>query len=452
MLKFFIALSVVLTISRFKSKYFWAIIVSNLFFLRVLILVFFPVGLNYFSSISFFFIDGLSLPLVILTLWISGLMLISRYKIFLNKENFVFFRFNLILLNNILILCFLSKRLILFYILFESSLFPTIIIILVWGYQPERLQASLYFIIYTVTASLPLLVRITLVFYSNFSLAIQINLWVSPVLGFTEGVWWVITIIAFIVKLPLYSVHLWLPKAHVEAPVAGSIILAAILLKLGSYGLIRISYLIPFINLKLVPMFRSLCIIGACVTRIICLRQPDVKSIIAYSSVGHIGFVIIGILSCSSWGWSGSLGLIVSHGLCSSALFSLANIVYEFIGSRRLLLVKGLIIIFPSIRIWWFLLCVANISGPPSFNLFSEILLLGAVLIRSFFFSFFFVLSRFLVGAFRLVLYTSTQHGRISNYINPIGYRFIRNHIIIFLHIFPLYFLLLHPYGFFFGL
>lgn len=433
------------------NKYLWAEVTRLLFFTSVFLFFYFPVSLNiFYSNIRFFYLDSLSTPLIMLTLWVSGLIIISSYKVNLLKNFQLRFLVNLLCLNRLLIICFISRNLIVFYITFEASLIPTIIIILMWGYQPERLQASSYFIIYTVTASLPLLIRLLIIFYENRRFSLVLRNWQLPVCAEVRGVWWLITIIAFLVKLPLYSVHLWLPKAHVEAPVAGSIILAAVLLKLGRYGLMRIRGLFPELSNNLIPLIRRLCIIGACVARAICLRQPDIKSIIAYSSVGHIGFVIVGILSFTRWGWAGALRLIVAHGLCSSAIFSVANMAYEATRRRSMVLIKGLISVFPCIRFWWFILAVANIRGPPTFNLFREILLLGSILKRSFYFSLIFAITRFLVGAFSLFLFSSTQHGCLSNFLNPFRYNSVRHHKILIFHTLPLFFLLIHPYGFFF--
>lgn len=158
--------------------------------------------------------------------------------------------------------------------------------------------------------------------------------------------------IVFFIKIPMYFVHLWLPKAHVEAPVSGSIILAGVILKLGGYGLIRLIVIFIRIGVKINYFFIVISIVGGFLVSLICLRQIDIKSLIAYSSVAHIGLVLGGIITLTYWGICGRLVLIVAHGLCSSGLFCLANISYERLLSRSLFLNKGLLNLIPSMAFW----------------------------------------------------------------------------------------------------
>jgi len=263
-----------------------------------------------------------------------------------------------------------------FYIFYEVNLIPIIILIYGWGYQYERFRAGFYLFFYMFFFSLP--------FFSCLFILNSFNFIFIYYLDFSFSLnlfYYLFLLIIFLVKIPLFIFHIWLPKAHVEAPISGSIILAGITLKLGGFGVYRVIIIIFNINLKINFFFISLCLLGIFYLSLVCFFQRDLKILIAYSSVVHMGLVIIGFITLNCWGFRGSLILIFGHGLCSSGLFCLRNICYVRFKSRRIFLNKGLINIYPFLSFWWFLICSSNISFPPSLNLFGEVFLLIRLII-----------------------------------------------------------------------
>nr|YP_009002525.1 NADH dehydrogenase subunit 4 [Cherax robustus]CDL72602.1 NADH dehydrogenase subunit 4 [Cherax robustus] len=354
-------------------------------------------------------VDYLSYILIVLSVWIMMLMIYSSMGI-KKACNFSqgFLLVNLVLLM-VLILTFSSVNYLMFYMSFESSLIPMLVLILGWGYQPERIQAGVYMLFYTLFASLPLLVSLL----SLYSLAGSLNmsLLMSSVSFPMNILWYICTVFAFMVKLPLFLFHLWLPKAHVEAPVAGSMILAGVLLKLGGYGLIRVLGVFSEVNKMFSWVWMSLGILGGVVISLMCLRQVDMKSLIAYSSVAHMGLVLGGLVTMSSWGLNGALVVMIGHGLCSSGLFCMANMVYERLGSRSLMISKGLLSFMPSMGLWWFLLIVCNMAAPPTLNLMGEISLIISVVSWSKLAMFGLGALSFFSASYTLYMYSLSQHG-----------------------------------------
>nr|UYL27180.1 NADH dehydrogenase subunit 4 [Rhipicephalus sanguineus] len=380
------------------------------------------------SFINFFFFDLMSLSMVILTVWISILMIMAS-KSNNNYKNKIF-NFYLLLMMNLLFICFMLENLLMFYLFFEAVLFPIILMISGWGSQPERIQAGFYMLMYTVFGSLPLLILMLL---KNQSLSIIFNEWLFNEMGFI----FFLMILGFLVKIPMFLFHLWLPKAHVEAPIAGSMILAGVLLKLGFYGLYRFK---SFFFLDLLKFSFVLIVIsmwGAVLISIFCLYQNDIKSLIAYSSVSHMGITLAGCVTFQLHTSFGMLMMMIGHGLCSSGLFCLSNMIYERLHTRSIMMIKGMILIFPNLSMWWFLFSIINMSAPMTMNLFGELFLGLGLMKYSLLLSLPVMMMIFLSACYSMFMYSYINHGQswmiFSNKMIS-----MREYYLMLLHIIPM--------------
>nr|YP_009331774.1 NADH dehydrogenase subunit 4 [Glyptocidaris crenularis]APH07351.1 NADH dehydrogenase subunit 4 [Glyptocidaris crenularis] len=394
--------------------------------------------------------DSISAPLIILSCWLAPMALLASKNHLnnspeLNQRAFILL---ITIITGALIITFSALELVLFYIAFETTLIPTLILIARWGAQMERFQAGIYFIFYTLFGSLPLLISLIALSFSSLSLSIpNVELIWAPDYSLPSlTAWWSLSILAFLVKMPIYGFHLWLPKAHVEAPVAGSMILAAILLKLGGYGLIRLITLFSNTSLNNTSLVLVVfCSWGALITSMICIRQTDLKALIAYSSVGHMSIVAAGVFSETSWGLNGALILMIAHGLVSSALFSLANTIYERSNTRTLAITRGLKLILPLSTIWWLLMCAANLGLPPSPNLIGEILIISSLINWSIWLLPIVGFSTVFGAVYSLMIFQLSQQGAPSPFLNNISLSFSREHLLASLHILPLTFIIFSP-------
>nr|QHN51681.1 NADH dehydrogenase subunit 4 [Ammodytes marinus] len=394
-------------------------------------------------------VDSLSAPLMALTCWLLPLMILASQH-HMSHEPANRQRMYLTLLTSLqafLILAFSATEIILFYIMFEATLIPTLIIITRWGNQTERLNAGTYFLFYTLAGSLPLIVALLLLQNSTGTLSLLTLPYTNPLplATYADKLWWAGCLMAFLVKMPLYGVHLWLPKAHVEAPVAGSMILAAVLLKLGGYGMMRLMIMLGPLTKELSYPFIIFALWGVVMTSSICLRQTDLKSLIAYSSVSHMGLVAAAILIQTPWSFTGALILMIAHGLTSSALFCLANMNYERTHSRTMVLARGLQVALPLMATWWFISSLANLALPPLPNLMGELIIITSLFNWSWWTLVFTGAGTLITASYSLYMFLMTQRGPLPTHIIALDPTHSREHLVAVLHLLPLLLLILKP-------
>lgn len=408
-------------------------IYSNfIFIIRFLCLFNFNKFNDYIKINEFIGFNIYSFIIIILRIWIIGIVIIFFN---VDKFNFIYYKILIILLLISLIFVFISISLIIFYFIFESRLIFTYIIIIKWGLGEMRKLAGFYLLYYTIFFSLPFLIFVLIL---NLKFIVYIIYYIEFIkINFLNLYLFIFFIFTFFVKIPIYILHFWLLKAHVEAPVVGSIILAAILLKLGVYGLIRFIIIFSENFIKFNKIILYLRIFGSIIIRILCIRQVDLKILVAYSSVVHIGLILSRIITFLNFSIKGRYIIIISHGLCSSGLFFLVNLCYSIRNRRLILINKGLININPRISLIWFLLCSSNLSAPISLNLIREIILLIRLVNWNYFIIIILVILIFFRFLYSLNLFSYTQHGEFNKFQNLINFKLI-DYFVLLIHWIPL--------------
>ena len=357
-------------------------------------------------------VDGISLTFVLLTTFIIPICILATINSIKNRLRE--FLIALLLMETMMIGVFCSLDLFIFYLFFEAGLIPMFLIIGIWGGK-RRVYSAFKFFLYTLLGSVFMLISIICIYYDAGTLDVEKLLNIQINLDYQKYLW-LGFFASFAVKTPMWPVHTWLPDAHVEAPTSGSVILAAILLKMAGYGFIRFSLgLFPDASVYFAPMIFILSIIAIIYTSLVALVQKDMKKLIAYSSVAHMGFVTIGIFVFNKEGIEGSIFQMVSHGIISSALFLCVGVIYDRMHTREISECGGIVNIMPKYSIMFMIFILGSLGLPGTSGFIGEILILIGSFKFNYWIAFFAAIGVILSACYSLWLYRRVVFGVIKN-------------------------------------
>lgn len=376
-----------------------------------------------FNSWTFFHlnigIDGISLYFVLLTTFITPIAILSNWDTIVRDKQIKLFYICILLLETLQIFVFISLDLFLFYIFFESVLIPLFLLVGIWGASKAKNRAAFLLFLYTFSGSLAMLLAILYMYY-NIGSTDYIIISLSSINLDIQKILWLCFFLSFAVKTPLWPVHLWLFRAHSEAPLAGSIILAATILKLATYGYLRILInFLPDATQYFIPLVQSIAILTIIYASISTIRQEDTKALVAMSSVVHMGSTVIGLFTNSIQGIEGSIIMSLSHGFISPALFILVGgVIYDQIHSRLIPYIKGLATYMPIFSIYFLIFILFNTSIPLSFAWVGEQMTLIGVWERNPIIAILGASSIFLTACYSVFFYNRISFGFYSPHLN----------------------------------